>query len=158
LTAFACDWNGSALSLFFLSIRESEEIFVHCRSHCLLPTWTKLAQGYLYFLLCVFVACQRIDRHSEQQPSSKRSMSASPPAAAALNVEPAGSPPPAAGPSSAASRMQQTLLVGGVVASKAILAPFHCKYENVLIPMRDGVRLAGDLYRPAMNGVPDECQ
>jgi hypothetical protein len=50
------------------------------------------------------------------------------------------------------------LLVGGVVASKAILAPFHCKYENVLIPMRDGVRLAGDLYRPAMNGVPDECQ
>jgi hypothetical protein len=32
---------------------------------------------------------------------------------------------------------------------------FHVLYENVMIPMRDAVELAGDLFLPAINGFVD---
>lgn len=35
---------------------------------------------------------------------------------------------------------------------------FHIKYENIQITMRDGARLAGDLYLPAVEGEPEEGQ
>jgi predicted acyl esterase len=52
----------------------------------------------------------------------------------------------------------QTVHVNGIVASKVIVAPWHVQYVDVLTPMRDGVKLAGDLYLPAINGVADNCQ
>lgn len=48
--------------------------------------------------------------------------------------------------------------VGGVQAAGVEIATFHVKYLNVKTPLRDGVKLAGDLYLPAINGVPDDSQ
>jgi len=48
--------------------------------------------------------------------------------------------------------------VGGVQAAGVEIATFHVKYINVQTPMRDGVKLVGDLYLPAINGVPDDSQ
>lgn len=48
--------------------------------------------------------------------------------------------------------------VGGVQAAGVEIATFHVKYLNVKTPLRDGVKLAGDLYLPAINGVPDDSR
>lgn len=40
-----------------------------------------------------------------------------------------------------------------IVASRTEAFTFHIRYQNVLTPMRDGVKLAGDLYMPAIDGV-----
>lgn len=45
--------------------------------------------------------------------------------------------------------------IGGALAVGEAFS-FHVKYENVMIPMRDGVKLAGDLYLPAVDGVLEE--
>jgi len=43
-----------------------------------------------------------------------------------------------------------------VSAAAVAIYTFHVKYHNVMIPMRDGVKLAGDLYMPAIDGKPEE--
>ena len=83
-------------------------------------------------------------------------MSASPPAAAAVAASPSSSPP-VAGASSQQLPLG-TLQPGGVVSQRFVAETFHVKYEGVIIPMRDGVQLAGDLYLPAVEGRPDESQ
>ena len=44
----------------------------------------------------------------------------------------------------------------GVVAARTEIFAFHMKFEDVMTPMRDGVRLAGDLYLPAVEGELEE--
>ncbi|MBM3791101.1 MAG: hypothetical protein FJW35_12240, partial [Acidobacteria bacterium] len=52
----------------------------------------------------------------------------------------------------------QGLLLAGVMGAGAVRSgpPSEAVLfaPNVMIPMRDGVRLAADVYRPATNGVP----
>lgn len=81
-------------------------------------------------------------------------MSASPPAAAAAAVSPSASPPAA----SSGQLPHGTLQPGGVYSQRFVAETFHVKYEGVVIPMRDGVQLSGDLYLPAVEGKPDESQ
>lgn len=74
------------------------------------------------------------------------SPSPSSPTSAVPNLSPAS---PATGPNSPSNGH-------GVVAARTETFAFHMKFEDVLVPMRDGVRLAGDLYLPAIDGEVEE--
>jgi hypothetical protein len=46
----------------------------------------------------------------------------------------------------------------GIIAQRREQLAFLAHYINIEIPMRDGILLAGDLYLPAIDGVPEEGQ
>lgn len=56
-------------------------------------------------------------------------------------------------------RSSDLLLVGAKSQAESVAVyTFHVCYKNIQIPMRDGIRLRGDLYMPAMDGKPEEGQ